>query len=81
VSSAIGGTDELIEHEESGLLFARGDVDALVGALRRVLADEPLRSSLGQRARDRARREFTSATMVQRVVRVYEELLGDTSNS
>jgi glycosyltransferase involved in cell wall biosynthesis len=81
VSSAIGGTDELIAHEESGLLFAAGDVDGLARALRRVLADEVLRAALGRRARERAKREFTPGAMVRGAVRVYEELLGEPTSA
>lgn len=80
VSSRIGGTNELIEDEQSGLLVAPGDVDALVAALRRVLADETLRATLGVRARERVRREFTATAMVRRTVRVYEEQMRHSTN-
>src|SRR3954452_13086921 len=46
VSSAIGGTEELIEDGRSGLLAAPGDAGALATALRRVLGDPGLRESL-----------------------------------
>ena len=42
VTSAIGGTDELIVHDASGLLVPPGDADALALALQRVLADAAL---------------------------------------
>jgi glycosyltransferase involved in cell wall biosynthesis len=79
VSSMIGGTDELIEHGDSGLLVAPGDVDALVDSLRRLLADEGLRAALGRRAHERARREFSPAAMADRVTRIYEELIANAS--
>ena len=79
VSSAIGGTDELIEDGESGLLVPPGDPEALAAALRRLLADGELRASLAQRARRRVESDFTREAMARRVERIYEELLGDGS--
>jgi glycosyltransferase involved in cell wall biosynthesis len=49
-----GGVREQIVDGVSGLLFPLGNVDALVEQLRRVLASEALRQSLGRAARERA---------------------------
>lgn len=77
VSSAIGGTEELIEDGSSGLLVPAGDAAALAAALRRLLGDSGLRERLAGRARERAEREFTRAGLAARVSAVYEDLLGD----
>lgn len=77
VSSAIGGTEELIEDGRSGLLVPPGDAGALAEALRRVLADRGLREQLAAQARERVEREFTRAGMATRVSSIYKELLGD----
>lgn len=77
VSSAIAGTNELIEDGDSGLLVPPGDADALAAALQRLLSDSELRSSLGRRARERVQLEFTRDAMVRRTERIYEELLDD----
>jgi len=75
VSSAIPGTDELIDDGRSGLLVAPGDADALAAALRRLLGDAALRTTLAGRAREAAMRDFSPATMVGRVSRLYEQVL------
>jgi glycosyltransferase involved in cell wall biosynthesis len=75
VSSAIGGTDELIADGETGLLVAPGDADALARALRRLLGDAELRGSLARRARARVERDFTPEAMTARTTGIYEELL------
>jgi glycosyltransferase involved in cell wall biosynthesis len=75
VSSAIGGTDELIDDGENGILVAPGEVDPLAAALRGLLADEERRAALGQRARARVEADFTPAAMRGRIVAIYEELL------
>ena len=51
VGTAIGGTEELIDDGESGLLVQPGDADALAAALGRLLADAGLRDSLAARGR------------------------------
>lgn len=77
VSSAIGGTEELIEDGRGGLLVRPGDVDGLRDALARAVEDEDLRSALAGRARERVERQFTPAAMVSANERIYRELLGD----
>jgi glycosyltransferase involved in cell wall biosynthesis len=77
VSSAIGGTDELIDDGETGLLVQPGDAGALAAALRRLLSDSTLRASSARRARQRVERDFTSDAMARSVERIYEELLAD----
>ena len=75
VSSAIGGTDELIDDGRDGLLVAPGDATGLASALRRLLDDAGLRKDFAQRARQRVERDFTPTAMTQRVEAIYEELL------
>jgi glycosyltransferase involved in cell wall biosynthesis len=79
VSSAIGGTDELIEDGRSGLLVEPGDAKGLAAALRRALGDEDLRRSLAARARERVEAGLTRELMASRVTAVYRELLGESS--
>ena len=76
VSSAIGGTDELIEDGRSGLLVAPGDSAALAAALRRLLADPDLRRELAGRARERVDEGLTREQNAARIAAVYTELLG-----
>jgi glycosyltransferase involved in cell wall biosynthesis len=76
VSSAIGGTDELIDDGADGVLVPPGEVAPLAAALRRLLGDAELRERLGHRARERVEADFTPSAMRGRVVAIYEELLG-----
>jgi glycosyltransferase involved in cell wall biosynthesis len=75
VSSAIGGTEELIDDGRSGLLVPPGDARALAAALRRVLADAELRQNLAARARERVDAGLRREQMASRVTDVYRELL------
>jgi glycosyltransferase involved in cell wall biosynthesis len=58
VGSRTGGIVDVIEHEQTGLLFEPGDPAALSAALERMLSDAPLAERLGRAARERALREF-----------------------
>jgi glycosyltransferase involved in cell wall biosynthesis len=68
-----GGPAEIVTHELDGLLYPAGDVDVLAARLRRLAADAPLRARLGQAARRRAE-EFTSDSVVERLMGVYSQI-------
>jgi glycosyltransferase involved in cell wall biosynthesis len=46
IATRVGGCPELIEDARTGLLFRSGDVDQLVAALRRAIADNALRAQI-----------------------------------
>ena len=77
VSSAIGGTEELIEDGRSGLLVPPGDAKALAAALRRLLEEPGLREQLATRARERVDTDLTREQNAERVAETYRELLDD----
>jgi glycosyltransferase involved in cell wall biosynthesis len=72
--AASGASAGFLSHGADGLLFACGDRRALGAAIERVLSDAQLRSTLGDAARRRAR-DFSLASVVDRIVREYERLL------
>jgi glycosyltransferase involved in cell wall biosynthesis len=74
VASRVGGIPELIDHETHGLLVGRGDVGGLTDAVQRLLADPRLAATLGARAQERQRREFSIEATVRSVEALYEEL-------
>ena len=51
VTTRLEGIEELVTDEVSGLLVPAGDVESLAQALRRLLADTPLRRRLAAQAR------------------------------
>jgi rhamnosyl/mannosyltransferase len=64
------------QHEGTGLVVAPGDASALAAALKRLLGDASLARRLGAGARERFLCEFQAATMVARIERLYQQLLG-----
>jgi glycosyltransferase involved in cell wall biosynthesis len=75
VSSAIGGTEELIEDGRSGLLVPPGDAPALAAALRRLLEDPRLREQLAEQARERVDSGLRREQNADQVAAVYRQLL------
>jgi len=71
VATAVGGTPELIEDGESGLLVPRHDPAALAGALARLLENRALAERLGAAARRRAETRFAPEDSVDRLLALY----------
>jgi glycosyltransferase involved in cell wall biosynthesis len=74
VTTRVGGVDELIVPEESGLVVEAGAPAALAGALGRLLDDPALARRLGAAARERMARHFSVEANVRRFEALYETL-------
>jgi glycosyltransferase involved in cell wall biosynthesis len=62
---------ELAREGETALLFAPGDAAALADAVCRLLADEPARRRLAERARAEVCKAYTLERMLDRMERIY----------
>ena len=74
VATAVGGTDEVVEHGVTGFLVPPSDPAALADAIRKVLADPLLARRLGAEGRRRVRREFSAESVAAGTTEVYEAL-------
>jgi glycosyltransferase involved in cell wall biosynthesis len=72
-----GGVTEVIRHEQDGILVKCGDLDALAGALQRLVRDPEMRRRFGATGRERALRDFRWSDKLALVERVYEEVVRD----
>jgi glycosyltransferase involved in cell wall biosynthesis len=75
VATAIEGISETVVDGMTGLLVPPADPAALARAVRAVLTDAVLAGRMGQAGRERVCREFSLRRMIDRVTRVYDELL------
>lgn len=75
VASRVGGTPELIEENETGLLFERDDVDGLTAALAALLGDPERARRLGRTARDRVLARCSFDAFVTAYEAVYRRAL------
>lgn len=71
IGTTVGGTPELIEPEETGLLVARADPSALATAITRLLDDPALAARLGAAARRRVETRFAPDASVDRLLALY----------
>ena len=79
IAFAKGALPEIIEHEKSGLLVSGPDVAEIRGAVARLLRDPVLAKQLGRAGRARVQQIFSAATMVEKTLQLYEELLAGRS--
>jgi glycosyltransferase involved in cell wall biosynthesis len=71
VSTDVGGMSELITSGHSGLLVAKGDDEALAGALERALSDAEMRITMAAAARAHLAEAFSTRRMLDRLDDIY----------
>jgi N-acetyl-alpha-D-glucosaminyl L-malate synthase BshA len=74
VASNVGGLPEVVEHGRSGFLHDPEHAAGLVASVLKLLENEPLRRTMGRRARRVARERFSVDEMIARYMRVYDSL-------
>ncbi len=75
VATDVGSVAEAVLDDRTGLLVPRDDPLSLAAAVRRLLADEPLRRRLGERGRALVLARFTADQMTRKFESLYDELL------
>src|SRR6185436_2068004 len=58
VATRISGNEDVVVHEENGLLVPAGDAEALAAALRRLMNDPLLAARMGRRSRQMVEERF-----------------------
>lgn len=74
VATAVGDIPNALRHEHEGLLVRSGDDAALADALCRLLRDRAYATTLGEAARDRAKRDHADQRMIDRHLDLYAAL-------
>lgn len=75
-ASDISGNNDIITHEDNGLLFLPGDSAAAADQLQRLCENVLLREQLGARAKDAALERFSLAHRVAELEKLYRGLAG-----
>jgi glycosyltransferase involved in cell wall biosynthesis len=75
VASTVGGIDDVIDQELTGLLIPPQDLDALTTAFLRLLRNPSLAQRLGAAGRDLVARDFGVERMLDQTLAVYQEVL------
>lgn len=74
VATDIRGCRQVVDHEDSGLLVPKRQVEPLANALRRLLQDPGLRERMGKAGRIKAEAEFDERVVVDRLLGAYADL-------
>ncbi len=74
IATDVPGCREIVRNGDNGLLVPRGDTDALVEAIGRLIVDVDLRRRMGEMGAEYARAEFSEEKVVEQTMRVYERL-------
>jgi glycosyltransferase involved in cell wall biosynthesis len=74
VATNAGGISEMIEHEKTGLLSNLKDYESLAANVQRIFVDDALRNSIIKNASAKVQ-QFSKATMAEKVLAVYKEVL------
>lgn len=71
IASQVGGVDELVDHQQTGLLVEPGDPEILAQSIDEVLRSQQLRDTLCRGAYDYVVKQRTMANMVAEHVRIF----------
>jgi len=77
VAFDVGGVDETVRNNETGLLVERGNSDALAEGLMKFLFDKPLREKIGAKGRGFVMENFTWDICAQKMLKVYRDALAN----
>jgi glycosyltransferase involved in cell wall biosynthesis len=75
VATRVGGTPDVVEDGDDGMLVRVGDVDAIASALERLAHNPELRHRLGEEGRKRVVPRYRVERLVDDVDALYRELL------
>jgi glycosyltransferase involved in cell wall biosynthesis len=77
IGTDLGGIPEVIEDGENGFLVSPGSSEQLAEALRKLVADQALRTGMGLRGRQMYEEKFTMPKMIQQIETLYDQLLAE----
>jgi len=75
IATRVGGVPELIDHEETGLLYAVGDVDGMAQGAIRLLNDRDRLEEMRDTARRAAQKRYCATLVLPQYVKYYESVL------
>lgn len=75
VVNAVGGMPEVVVDGQGGFVLESGDTAGFVTAIMRLVQDQSLRQSMGQRAHEHVRTHYSIDTMAEQTLEVYRGLL------
>jgi glycosyltransferase involved in cell wall biosynthesis len=74
VATDVGGTRDIVRHDETGILVPPGDADALAAGMVRLLAEPCVAREMGRRARERVFATFSLDVQAQETAALYDRV-------
>jgi hypothetical protein len=75
IAAKSGAAPYVIEENKTGILITPGNVNELEIAIEKLIENKELRKKLGETGRKRAIEKFSLKKIIQKIERVYEEIL------
>jgi len=75
VAFDVGGVNEAVQNQETGLLVEGGNIEALADALLKLLTDKTLMEKMGSNGRKFVSENYTWDICAQKMLKVYHEAL------
>jgi glycosyltransferase involved in cell wall biosynthesis len=75
IASRIGGLEEVVEHERTGVLVAPGDAVVLADHIQQLKGDPGMRKKMGKAGRQRVEARFGLDSTIRRTEDLYLDLL------
>ena len=79
IATRVGGVPELIDHNETGLFYAVGDVDAMAEGVIGLLKDRDRLETMRDTARQTAQKRYCSTLVLPQYEKYYEAILARTA--
>jgi glycosyltransferase involved in cell wall biosynthesis len=75
VASRTGGSIDIVKNNETGILVEFGDVKGIADAIIKILKDEKLAKSMGEKGRRRIEENYSWEREADRIEEIYKELI------
>jgi len=77
VVTRVSGTTDLIEHEDTGMLFTVNDVSSFLQAIGPLIQDRELRRRMGGKAAQEIQMRLSSKKSAERYLKLYQSMLAE----
>jgi glycosyltransferase involved in cell wall biosynthesis len=75
VATDVGGTKELILHDQTGYMVSNGNVEGMAKAILQLASNTALRKELGIAGRRRIEDDFSFRARLSRIEALYERII------
>lgn len=75
VATRVGGLQDIIIHDETGLLIEANKPDQVAAAINKLYYNRSLRETMGEKGKNRAELEYSAERYVREIEGMYNELL------